>query len=239
MAKWSKQLFIRLLCELIASLLVQFLGCSFGQGSSLAYAFAWGGLIIVGTMAFRIISGAHINPCISIASMILKNIKVLDGFLYMLMQLVGSAIGFLIAYVMFGSNTLFGANTNYCVTTVTVDPWWKALIIEFYLTGAWVLAFCSSWHESNQELNESVSLKIGLVVVGATLVGAQYSHTCMNPFRSLWPAIFSMNFDHIYIYVGMPIVAAILLPFAWLYIYLLGEEETAKGPGAEVKNEEE
>lgn len=193
MGNCNKNLAARLVAEFVGSMLVQCIGCfysgptveSFAESignifnpnppakpveaqSPVAYAFGWGGLIIVGTMAFRIVSGAHLNPIISVASMIVKNIKVMDGILYILMQLAGSCLGYLIAFAMFGN---FFSKTKFCVTTVTVDPFWKALLIEFFISGAWVLAFCASVHESQEPPNESVSLKIGFVCICATLVG--------------------------------------------------------------------
>ncbi|XP_017866826.1 PREDICTED: putative aquaporin NIP4-1 [Drosophila arizonae] len=257
MVTCNKNLAARLIAEMLGSMLVQCIGCCYSglsvtsarstldqlfnpgreyvpkfQGTSLGYAFTWGGLILAGTMAFRIVSGAHLNPIISVASIIIRNIKLVDGLLYIVMQLGGSCLGYCIAFAMYG-NLL--SETQFCVTEVS-SVWWMALVVEFYISGAWVLAFCSSVHESNQPPNESVSLKIGFVVICATLVGTQYSQSCMNPFRSLWPALFHGFYKHIYIYVGIPIGASISLAFAWRYLYLMNADETVSGPGGPDKD---
>ncbi|XP_017958436.1 putative aquaporin NIP4-1 [Drosophila navojoa] len=238
MVKCDKDLAARLIAEFLGSMLVQSIGCSYSGSvysltSHVAYAFTWGGLIIVGTMAFRIVSGAHLNPIISLASIILKNIKWVDGLLYMAMQLAGSCLGYCIAYAMFRDPHL---HANFCVTHVLADPWWKALIVEFYISGAWVLAFCSSVHESHEQPDESVSLKIGFVVICATFVGTQYSRSCMNPFRSLWPALFYGYYKYIFIYLAIPFGASVALAFAWRYLYLLNADETVSGPGGPDKD---
>ncbi|XP_030554892.1 aquaporin-like [Drosophila novamexicana] len=236
MGKCNKALIVKLLCEFLASFFVQFIGCALTEESflgislpttgSFAYAMSWGGSVLAATQAFRIVSGAHINPCISIASMILENVNILDGMLYILMQLLGSALGFGLSFGIFYDSKF--KNKKFCCTAITLDPWWKAILLEFYMTGAWVFAMCASWHESNEMMLESISLRIGLVVVAATYVGANFTRSCMSPFRSLWPAIAAGVYTHIYVYVAVPPLTAILLAVAWRFLYLQGKSETVK-----------
>jgi len=164
---------VKLLAEFLASLLVQFVGCSVASvtTASMAYSLGWGGSVIAGTQAFRIISGAHINPCISVAAMIMKNVEVVDGLFYILMQLLGSAVGFGIAYGVMCPNFL---NNFFCVTKVSIKPWWKSIFLEFYMTGAWVLAMCASWNKANENLLETISLRIGIVVTACNLAGVSF-----------------------------------------------------------------
>ncbi|XP_064542964.1 uncharacterized protein LOC135431654 [Drosophila montana] len=239
MGKCNKALIVKLLCEFLASFFVQFIGCSLTEQTflgialpltgSFAYAMSWGGSVLAATQAFRIVSGAHINPCISIASMILENVKIIDGLLYILMQLIGSALGFGLSFGIFYNSHI--KNQKFCCTALNVDPMWKAILLEFYMTGAWVFAMCASWHESNETMLESISLRIGLIVVAATFVGANFTRSCMSPFRSLWPAIAAGAYNHIYIYVAVPPVTAILLAFAWRFLYLQNKPETVKAEG--------
>lgn len=50
----------------------------------------------------------------------------------------------------------------------------------------------------------------------------------MSPFRSLWPAIAAGVYTHIYVYVAVPPLTAILLAVAWRFLYLQGKSETVK-----------
>ncbi|XP_030380634.1 aquaporin-like [Scaptodrosophila lebanonensis] len=220
--KVTKKLIAAILGEFLASLIVQFVGCLGSTQrtllfpSSLGVAFSWGCSVLAATQIFRIVSGAHINPCISIASMILKQVKIVQGLIYILMQFLGSTVGFFIAYAFQESTTGF-CNASFHESSFR---FWKALLIEAYLTGAWVLAMCASWHPSNELLSESISLRIGLVVTACHIIGATSTGPSMNPFRSLVPAVMSEDFDFIYIYMVVPPVTAILLALAWRFIYV-------------------
>jgi len=250
MGKFNKEFFVKLLAEFLASLFVQFVGCSVASWSyvSLAYSFGWGGSVIAATQAFRIVSGAHINPCISVAAMIMKNVEVVDGFLYILMQLLGSACGFGISYGF----VRFENSRNFCVTQVMIKPWWKSIFLELYTTGAWVFAMCASWNKANETMLETISLRIGIVVTACNLAGVRYisiiiiylfiyifilqgayTGASMNPFRSLWPAIAASYWEYIYIYMAVPLVTSILLSVAWRFLYLQGKDENAEAAGGE------
>ncbi|KAH8261039.1 hypothetical protein KR044_002588 [Drosophila immigrans] len=231
MGKFNKELLLKLLAEILASMFVQFFGCcvSTANLTFLPYAVGWGGSVIAATQAFRILSGAHINPCISIAAMIMQKVDIIDGLLYILMQLLGSAVGFGIAYGIVRRDLDF--SKGFCVTKIVIEPWWKSILIEFYATGAWVLAMCASWHIANETLLETISLRIGIVVTAATLAGGVYTGASMNPFRSLWPAIADSYWDYIYIYMAVPPVTAALMAVAWRFLYLQGSNENSKEGG--------
>lgn len=244
MVEFKKELFVKLLCELLASMFVQFIGCVFGGAAGTAqHALAWGGGVLGATQAFRIISGAHINPCISIAAMILQNVEIVEGILYIICQLLGSGAGFGLAY------GTVQKRESLCVAKVHIKTW-KACMLEFYMTGAWVFAMCASWNPANEGLLESISLRIGFVVALCHLVGVSFQSkliiyfayfihvlffyiTCayqglgtgcsMNPFRALWPAIAANNWDYIYVPIAIPLVTAILLPIAWRFLYTDGK----------------
>lgn len=174
MRKDKKELLKELFCEFLASLFVQVIGCSVTKNfGDIQHALAWGGAVAAATQAFRIVSGAHINPCITIAAMILRVVEVVEGLLYIIFQLIGSACGFGIAYALFHNSEFKGKAL--CVCLVTLEPWWKSLLLEIFMTGAWVLAMCASWNYSNVNLLESISLRIGLVVAICHLVGVSFA----------------------------------------------------------------
>ncbi|KAL7735474.1 hypothetical protein ACLKA6_019581 [Drosophila palustris] len=159
--------------------------------------------------------------------MIMKYTEVLDGFLFILMQLLGSACGFGIAYGF----VRYDNASNFCVTAVKIKPWWKSIFLELYTTGAWVFAMCASWNAANETLLETISLRIGIVVTACSLAGGPYTGASMNPFRSLWPAIAASYWDYIYIYMCVPLVTACLLACAWRWLYLQGKDENAGAAG--------
>lgn len=173
MVESNSGLFVRLLCEFLASFFVQVFGCVVSNLSgTIKNALAWGCAVIAVTQAFRIVSGAHINPCISVAAMILDVIDVAEGFLYITFQFLGSALGFVIAYL--GLHNASQRGSLFCVAKVSLEPWWKSLLIEIYMTGAWVFAMCASWSYYNVNLLESISLRIGLVVACCHIVGVSF-----------------------------------------------------------------
>ncbi|KAH8371633.1 hypothetical protein KR093_008350, partial [Drosophila rubida] len=219
----NKELLVKLLAELLASFCVQFAGCCVACPvvSYLPYAVAWGGAVVAATQAFRIVSGAHISPCITIAALIMEKLGIIESLLYVFMQLVGSALGFGFAYGFVRHKN----SIRFCVTQITIHPWWKAILLEFYMTGAWVLAMCSSWNVANENMLESISLRIGIVVTASTLAGGGHTGASMNPFRSLWPAIADGYWTHFYVFFLVPPITAALLALAWRYLFLQGDIE--------------
>jgi glycerol uptake facilitator-like aquaporin len=70
----------------------------------LMIAIAVGGVLFVSISIFAPLSGAHFNPIVSMALLVLKKLSPLQTSVYVLAQLLGAFSGAMIANLMFGSN---------------------------------------------------------------------------------------------------------------------------------------
>ncbi|MCD8376786.1 MAG: aquaporin [Oscillospiraceae bacterium] len=180
-------------------------GCDsqFGGGYVLtALAF---GLVIV-AMAYSIgnISGCHVNPAVSLAMLIRRQLSVADFVGYVIAQLAGSAVGCVILGALFGFDCGFGANQ-------IQDGWangtvWGALLAEFVLTFVFVLAIIGV---TSKQGNAAVSgVVIGLTLTLVHILGIALTGTSVNPARSLLPALFAGGtaLSQVWIFIVAPLV---------------------------------
>lgn len=166
-------------------------GCDHFAGSGyILTALAFGlGLL---TMAYSIgnISGCHINPAVSIAMLIRKEITGKEFVGYVIFQILGALAGAgLLAGIFagggiadmtggFGSNGLAGVNGNAGI----------GLIVEILLTFIFVISILGVT-SSKAKHGHVAGLVIALSLVAVHILGIGLTGTSVNPARSLGPAI--------------------------------------------------
>ncbi|MCD8385146.1 MAG: aquaporin [Clostridiales bacterium] len=192
-------------------------GCDSASGSGYLLTALAFGLVIV-AMAYSIgnISGCHINPAVSLAMLIRKQLTATDFVGYVVSQLVGSAVGCVILGILFGFDCGFGANQ--------IQSGWAngsvggALVAEIILTFVFVLAIIGV---TSKVENGAVSgLVIGLTLTLVHILGIALTGTSVNPARSLMPAIFAGGdaLAQVWIFIVGPLVGGALaaLVYGWL-----------------------
>ncbi len=198
-------------------------GCdsTFGSGYILtALAF---GLVIV-AMAYSIgnISGCHINPAVSLAMLIRKQLSLVDFCGYVISQLIGATLGCVVLGIVFGFDCGFGANQ-------IQDGWTNgsigaALLVEVVLTFVFVLAIIGV---TSKVENAAVSgVVIGLTLTLVHILGIALTGTSVNPARSLMPAIFAGGdaLSQVWIFIVAPLVGGALA--ALLYTFLENKKKS-------------
>ncbi len=159
----------------------------------LAIIFIWGKL-----------SGANVNPVVSIVLAFDGRISYAKMAGYILAQFIGCIVaGALLLYV-FGSDSNLGSTIGVLTDT---DPW-KAVVIEIITTFVFVLTILVVTADVGYAAIGGVviALTLGLgVTFGYNLTGGS-----LNPFRSFGPALFSGNLNTIWIYFLGPFLGGIL-----------------------------
>ncbi len=184
-------------------------GCDSASGSGYLLTALAFGLVIV-AMAYSIgnISGCHINPAVSIAMLIRKQLSVSDFIGYVIFQLIGSAVGCVILGIVFGFDCGFGANQIQAGwTNGTVGG---ALLVEIVLTFVFVIAIIGVTSKTE---NTAVSgLVIGLSLTLVHILGIALTGTSVNPARSLMPALFAGGtaLSQVWIFIVGPLVGGAL-----------------------------
>src|SRR5271166_4719922 len=172
---------------------------------SLAAAVVAPGLMVMAVILFMgAVSGAHLNPVVSIAFALRGDFpwKRLPG--YVLIQLVGAVLACLFLYAVFGNVEHLGATlpgSGYAN--------WQALLMEVALTGTLVSVILGT-ASAAQNVGAIAALGVGGYIALAGLWAAPVSGTSMNPARSFGPALVSGDFSSYWVYVLGPIAGALI-----------------------------
>ncbi len=169
------------------------------------------------------ISGAHVNPAVTIGVYALGKIPGRDAAGYIVAQLLGAIVAAIVLLAILGHVASLGA-------TVPVPGWGgiRGAAVEALLTFGLVFAVSMTFHPKFPPLAS------GLAVGGALGLGAFWGGALtggsMNPARTLGPALISGQFTSVWIYIVGPIVGAIVA--ALVVRYLLLEEQAEPSPAA-------
>ncbi len=184
-------------------------GCDSAAGSGYILTALAFGLVIV-AMAYSIgnISGCHINPAVSLAMLIRKQLTAKDFVGYVVSQLIGSALGCVVLGIVFGFDCGFGANQ--------IQAGWTngsiggALLVEIILTFVFVITIIGV--TSKKENSAVTGLVIGLTLTLVHILGIALTGTSVNPARSLMPAIFAGGaaLSQVWIFIVGPLAGGAL-----------------------------
>lgn len=181
------------------------------SGSSLGLvgiSAAFGIIVSAVIYIFGTISGAHINPAVTIALRLGKLTTTKDAVFYSGAQVLGALLASGILKFLFLENVTLGATlpSGHVLQSFTIE-----LILTFFLMLT-VLGV-----SSKKEYASIAGLMIGLVVTGIILVAGPISGGSLNPARSIAPALVSGNISALWIYILAPILGAILGMIIWKF----------------------
>lgn len=179
---------------------------------TLASAVVAPGLMVMATILFMgAISGAHLNPVVSLAFALRGDFpwKRVPG--YIIAQLAGATLACLFLLAVFGNVEHLGATlpgTGY-------KPW-QAFLIEIVLTGGLVSVILGTASEA-QNVGLFGAFGVGGYIALAGLWAAPVSGASMNPARSFGPALMAGDWTAFWAYVAGPLLgAAAALGCAWM-----------------------
>lgn len=173
MRRWWRAL----VAELVATALLIVLGVASllpveGREPPLTHpALAFGLVVMANIEAFGAASGAHMNPAVSLAALLLGRLPAAATAAYVLAQLLGATLGF--GLLMLLAPAAF-AERAACVggsAVGSVAPP-AAAAVEALLTAALVLVCCAAWtkHDAGRP-DPGASLKIGLTITAVVYAG--------------------------------------------------------------------
>ena len=182
---------------------------------TLGIAIAFGlGLIIAATLVGNI-SGAHINPAVSLAFLLQKKLDLKDFIGYVIAQVLGAICGsFLVMWIITSANigsiesVGLGANGFKTLSSVNLSLG-GAFLVETVLTFVFVLTVIKA--TSDKKNNMSVLL-IGLALILVHIIGIPLTGTSVNPARSLGPAILmgGKALEQVWLFIVAPFVGSII-----------------------------
>ena len=179
---------------------------------SLAAAVVAPGLMVMAIILFMgAISGAHLNPAVSLAFAARGDFLWKRVPFYICAQLVGATLACLFLLAVFGNVEHLGA-------TLPGPGYhaWQALLMEIALTAVLVSVILGT-ASGAQNVGSFAALAVGGYIALAGLWSAPVSGTSMNPARSFGPALVSGDWASYWVYLIGPLVgAAIAVGCAWI-----------------------
>lgn len=165
------------------------------------------GLIVL-AMIYTIgdISGAHLNPAVTIGFWAAGRFPKSQLFPYILSQCGGAMAASLVMRMLFRSNVALGA-------TLPRGAFSQSFILEFLLTFLlmWVVLNVST---GAKEKGITAGIVVGSVIALEAMFAGPISGASMNPARSLGPALVSGHLKPLWIYMVAPVLGAYASTFA-------------------------
>jgi len=156
------------------------------------------------------VSGAHINPVVTLAFAIRQDFPWRRVPFYMAAQFIGAIAAGLLLRALFGDVGHLGATRPSPVTGSVA-----ALIMEIILTAVLVTVILGTAHETRL-VGHNAALAVGGTIALAGLFASPVSGASMNPARSLGPALASGQLGSVWIYLLGPLVGALIaVAIAW------------------------
>ena len=203
------------LAEMVGAFVLVFAGCgaividesSHGQVTHVGIAVSFGLAIAVMIYAVGHVSGAHLNPVVTLAFALTRHFPLTRVPLYWLAQLIGASGAALLLRWLFGDRAHLGA-------TLPAGSDGQSLGLEIVLT--FILMFViMGVATDDRAVGEAAALAIGGTVLLDAMFGGPISGASMNPARSFGPALASWTWPHLWIYIVGPGIGALLGAFGY------------------------
>lgn len=196
----------------------------FGEGlnplSVLFISLAHGGIIGIMIYAFGHISGAHINPAVTIPMMIVREIPIKDGIGYIGAQIAGAIIAALTLLVIFpdlGMAVNLGGHPG--PSDILNNSEASGFAVEAILTFFLLVTICMTAAHKKASAGWA-GFAIGGMVFVIHLVGIPLTGASVNPARTFGPALVSGFWESHWMYWAAPLVGGIIAVVLMKYIYL-------------------
>jgi aquaporin NIP len=206
----------RALAEGIAAFALVFAGCGAvvantqygGALGALGIALAFGLVIMVMVYATGHLSGAHINPAVTLAFTLTRHFPPREAVAYVAAQCAGAVTAALALLAIWpGEPAQLGAT----IPTVGLGG---ALVYEALLT-AFLMFVIMAVATDTRAVGAAAAIAIGGTIGLDALFGGPVTGASMNPARSLGPALAAWEWQDFWIYLVGPIAGAAGGAFAY------------------------
>lgn len=199
----------RYLAEVIGTFGLIFAGCGAvvinqqtgGDITHVGVALTWGMIVMAMIYALGDVSGAHMNPAVTVAFWTAGRFSARDVVPYIGAQCLGSIAACVVLRILFSENEMLGA-------TIPRDTWWQSFVLEFLLT-FFLMFVVLNVSTGAKEKGIMAGAAIGAVVGLEAMFAGPICGASMNPARSLGPALVSGHLEFLWIYLTATTAGAI------------------------------
>ncbi len=200
----------RFLAELLGTFCLVFAGTgaiivndtSHGAVTHLGVSLTFGLVVMAMIYTLGDVSGAHLNPAVSLAFALAHRFPSRSVPIYVLAQTLGACAASGLLRALFPSHPSLGS-------TLPAGSAWQSFLLEVVLT--FILMFVVLAVSSGpKERGIMAGIAVGGVVALEAIFAGPISGASMNPARSLAPSLFSGNLQSLWIYIFAPTLGASL-----------------------------
>jgi aquaporin Z len=176
-------------------------GVSEGAVTHPGIALTFGLVVLAMIHTFGPISGAHMNPAVTLGLVAAGRFPARSITLYLLSQLTGALLASIILKLLFPGHQTLGA-------TIPSGALLQSFVLELILS--WILMLVVLRLSESPSSGAQAGLVVGSVIALEAMFAGPVCGASMNPARSLAPALVSLQLQHIWIYLTAPVLGALL-----------------------------
>ena len=240
----------KLIAEFVGTFLLVFLAVGaavFGIGAKVGVdgtgpgngivgvALAFGLVLLAIAYAFGPVSGAHVNPAVTLAMLLGRRMPTNEAVGYWIAQFLGAILGAAVLKLFvssFGVTDYTGALGTNAYDNGAINMA-GAFVLEILLTAAFVLVILLVTERVAAPGFAGIAIGLALTVVH--LVGIPLDGTSVNPARSLGVALFAGGdaLGQVWLFILAPLVGSLVAVIIWKLTRTTVEETEALVAGSE------
>ena len=216
----------KLTAEAIGTFILVFFGCGSavfmgGEIGMLGISMAFGLSIVAAAYSIGAISGAHLNPAVSVGMIVAGRMSVSDATYYVIGQVAGACVAAVAILIIASGNADYSVAEN----GLGQNGYGAGYLGEYSMTSAFLFEFIATFLFVTVILGATqagspaamAGMVIGLTLIAIHLVGINITGVSVNPARSFGPALLSgaAALADLWLFIVAPLAGGALAGFVF------------------------